>query len=118
MTIITTTVSKQPTMNEPTDQQINNHSNSIEPDVQPKVSVEEFSISGNDLIDKVKDLINQGNIRRIMIKNEQDRILLEIPLTFGVLGGVTAIFLAPWLLALGAIGALAARLKVVVERKE
>ncbi|NEO21350.1 MULTISPECIES: DUF4342 domain-containing protein [unclassified Moorena] len=105
-------------MNEPTDQQINNHSNSVEADVQPKVSVEEFSISGNDLIDKVKDLINQGNIRRIMIKNEQDRILLEIPLTFGVLGGVTAIFLAPWLLPLGAIGALAARLKVVVERKE
>ncbi|NEO64335.1 MAG: DUF4342 domain-containing protein, partial [Moorea sp. SIO4G2] len=60
----------------------------------------------------------QGNIRRIIIKNDQERILLEIPLTFGVLGGVTAIFLAPWLLALGAIGALAARLKVVVERKE
>ncbi|AOY81477.1 MULTISPECIES: DUF4342 domain-containing protein [Moorena] len=105
-------------MNEPTDQQINNHSNSVETDVQPKVSVEEFSISGNDLIDKVKDLINQGNIRRIMIKNDQDRILLEIPLTFGVLGGFTAIFWAPWLLPLGAIGALAARLKVVVERKE
>ncbi len=118
MTMITTLVPKQHTMNEPTDQQINNHSNSVEPDVQPKVSVEEFSISGNDLIDKVKELINQGNIRRIMIKNDQDRILLEIPLTFGVLGGVTAIFLAPWLLALGAIGALAARLKVVVERKE
>lgn len=85
---------------------------------QEKVRVEEFSISGDDLVAKVRELIHQGNIRRITIKNEEERILIEIPLTAGVVGGVIAATLFPIVAAVGAIGALVARLKVVIEKVE
>jgi hypothetical protein len=75
---------------------------------------EEFKISGNDLIEKIKDLIHQGNIRRIILKNEQGNTLIEIPLTLGIVGAA----LAPILAAVGAIAALVARMTVVVEKRE
>jgi hypothetical protein len=83
-----------------------------------KVRVEEFSINGDDLVTKVKELIHQGNIRRITIKNDEGGTLIEIPLTIGVVGGAIAATIFPVVAALGAIGALVARLKVVIEKVE
>lgn len=83
-----------------------------------KVRVEEFSINGDDLVAKVRELLHQGNIRRIIIKNDEERILIEIPLTVGVVGGAIAATIFPVVAAIGAIGALVARLKIVIEKVE
>jgi uncharacterized OB-fold protein len=79
-----------------------------------RVTTEEYSVSSDDLIERVKELLHEGNVTRIIVKNEQDEILLEIPATVGVIG----IVLVPWLAALGAIAALATKCKIVVEKRE
>jgi ribosomal protein S27AE len=73
---------------------------------------EEFQVSADDLVKRVKELIKEGNIRRVVVRNEAGKNLLEIPVTFGVIGAL----LAPQLAALGAIAALATRCTIVVER--
>jgi len=73
---------------------------------------EEFTFNGEELLARIKDLIRQGNIRRIIIKNKEGHILMEIPLTIGVVGAV----LAPTLAAIGAIAALLSEATVVVEK--
>ncbi|MEG4860019.1 DUF4342 domain-containing protein [Microcoleus sp. K1-B6] len=85
---------------------------------QEKVSVEEVKINGDDLVAKVKELIHEGNIRRIIIKNEEGRILVEVPLTVGVVGGVIGAALFPVIAAVGAIGALVAHMTIIIERTE
>lgn len=75
---------------------------------------EEFKISGEELIGKVKQLIAEGNIRRIIIKGKDGKTIIEIPLTIGVIG----IVLAPVLGAVGAIAALVTECTIVVERDE
>ena len=79
-----------------------------------KTVEEEIPISSDNLIKKVKELLHEGNVTRIIIKNEEGKTLVEIPATVGVIG---ALF-APWLAALGAIAALAGNCKIVVERRE
>jgi len=79
-----------------------------------KIREEEFKVSGEGLLAKVKEIVSQGNIRRITIKNEEGKSLIEIPLTIGVIG---AILLPVWA-AIGAIAALAMNLTIVVERIE
>ncbi len=79
-----------------------------------KSRVEEFSVSADDLIEKVKQLIHEGNVTRIVVKDERGKTLFEMPATVGVVGAI----LAPWLAALGAIAALATRCTIVVERAE
>ena len=79
-----------------------------------KTRVEEFSVSSDDLIEKIKQLIHEGNVTRIVIKDERGKTLFEMPATVGVVGAI----LAPWLAALGAIAALATRCTLVVERAE
>jgi uncharacterized membrane protein YvbJ len=76
--------------------------------------VEEFQVASDDLIGRVKDLIHEGNVNRIVVKNEAGETLLEIPVTVGVIGLV----LAPYLAALGVIAALVTRSTIVVERRE
>jgi hypothetical protein len=85
---------------------------------QDKVSVEELKINGDDLVAKVKELIHEGSIRRLIIKNEEGRILVEVPLTVGVVGGVISATLFPVIAAVGAIGALVAHMTIIIERKE
>ncbi len=75
---------------------------------------EEFSVSAEDLVRRVKELIREGNIRRIVIKNEKGETLLEIPMTIGLIGAL----LVPYLAALGVITALVARCTIAVERVE
>ena len=79
-----------------------------------KVVTEEFSVSAEDLIAKVKQLIHEGNVTRIIIKDDKGNNLLEIPATVGVVGAL----LAPWLAALGVIAALVTRCTIAVERRE
>lgn len=83
-----------------------------------KVSIEEYKISGDVLVAKVKELIHEGNIRRIILKNEEEQTLIEIPLTVGVVGGVLGTAMFPLIAAVGAIGALVAHITIIIEKKE
>lgn len=75
---------------------------------------EEFRVNGEELVARIKELIHQGNIRRIIIKDKEGRTLIEVPLTFGVVGAI----LVPVWAAIGAIAALVAEATIVVEKKE
>lgn len=79
-----------------------------------KKKKEEFKLEGGEILDKIKELIHEGNIRKIIIKNEEGQTLIEIPLTLGVVGAA----LLPQLAAVGAIAALVAKLTIVVEKTE
>ena len=92
----------------------------IEPGAQSaeKVTLEELKISGDALVAKVKELIHQGNIRRLIIKNDEGQTLIEIPMTVGVIGGVISAVFFPVIAAVGVIGAMVAHLTIVIERQE
>jgi Domain of unknown function (DUF4342) len=75
---------------------------------------EEFRVKGEELLAKIKELIHEGNIRRIIIKDREGKTMIEFPLTFGVVGAV----LAPTLAAVGAVAALIGEATVVVEKIE
>ena len=77
-----------------------------------KPRTERLSISGEDLVSTIKDLVHQGNIRRISIENKDGETLLEIPLTLGVVGAL----LLPTLAALGALAAIVTECRIIVER--
>jgi hypothetical protein len=79
-----------------------------------KVTREEYSVSGSSLVDRVKELLHEGNVTPIIVKDNTGKILLEIPATVGMAGAV----LAPWFMALGFIAALVANCRIVVERRE
>jgi hypothetical protein len=75
---------------------------------------EEFQVRGAHLVDKVKELIHEGNVQRIIIKNEQGHTLVEIPVTLAAIGVIAA----PVLAAVSAIAGIVAKCTVVVERRE
>jgi hypothetical protein len=77
-----------------------------------KSRTEEFKLSGGEILTKIKELIHQGNIRRIILKDEQGKTFMEIPLTVGIVG---AAFM-PVLAAIGTIAALVSNLTIVVEK--
>ena len=79
---------------------------------EKNVHTEEFKVSGEKMIAKVKELVHEGNIRRIIIKDAEGKTLIEAPLTIGVVGAV----LLPVWAALGAIAALTAELTIVIEK--
>ena len=79
-----------------------------------KTRTEEFTLDGEKLVSTVKELVREGNIRRISVRNREGRTLIDIPLTVGVVGAV----LLPTLAALGAIAALVTECTIVVERVE
>lgn len=78
---------------------------------EPKVKREEFKVNASELVDKIKDLLHQGNIRRIVIKQD-GTIVMELPLTVAAVGVV----IAPVLAAVGAFAALVSNCSIVVER--
>jgi hypothetical protein len=79
---------------------------------------EQIEIAGSELVDRTKELIEEGNVRRLIIRNQDDEKLLEVPLTTGVVVGGAFTVLAPVLAALGAMAALLARVKVEIVRTE
>ncbi len=81
---------------------------------EEKFRTEEFHVNGEELLARIKKLAHEGNIRRIIIKNKEGKTMLEIPMTFGVVGAL----IAPQLAAIGAIAALLTEAIVVVEKVE
>ena len=76
-------------------------------------NTDEFTVSGDDVVKTIKNIIAEGNVRRIIIKNEAGNTILEFPLTLGAVG----FMLAPVLAAAGAIAALVAKCTIVVEKR-
>ena len=81
---------------------------------EKETRTEEFEVSGDDLLATVKELVREGNIRRVVIKNEEGKTLIDVPLTLGVVGALVA----PQLAALGAIAAMLTHGTIVVEKVE
>jgi hypothetical protein len=78
--------------------------------------VEEIEVAGKDLVAQVKDLIEEGNVRRLIIRKPDGEILMEVPLTAGVVVGGAAVVFAPLFAALGALAAFLTQLKIEVVR--
>ena len=74
---------------------------------------ESFRVSGEEILSKIKEIIQEGNARRIIIKNEKEETIMEFPLTVGAIGVV----LAPIYAAIGTIAALAMKCTIIVEKK-
>jgi hypothetical protein len=81
---------------------------------EKKTWTEEVKVKGEGLVSKIKELVREGNIRHITIKNEEDKVILEFPLTLGVVGAL----LLPTLAAVGAVAALVTNCTIVVVRTE
>jgi hypothetical protein len=79
-----------------------------------KTRIEEFRVTGGEILNKIKEVIHEGNVRKIILKDENGKVFMEIPLTVGVVGALVA----PILAAVGAVAALASNLTIVVERIE
>jgi uncharacterized protein DUF4342 len=79
-----------------------------------KFKTEEFRVEGEKLITKIKEMLHEGNIRRIIIKDKEGKTVMEIPMTLGVVG----VLIAPQLAAIGAIAALITEATLVVEKTE
>ncbi len=78
--------------------------------------VEEIEVAGNDLVSRVKELIEEGNVRRLIIRKADGDVLMEVPLTASVVVGGAAVVFAPMLAALGALAALVTQLRIEVIR--
>ena len=85
---------------------------------EEKVRIEEFKVTSDQAVAKVKELVQEGNIRRVILKTEEGRTLIEVPLTLGVAAAAGVLFLAPLLAAIGAFAAIVTHLTIVVERVE
>jgi hypothetical protein len=81
---------------------------------EEKVRTEEYKVSGESLLAKARELVHEGNIRRISIKNDEGKTLIEVPLTLGLVGAA----LLPVWAAIGAIAALVTDCSIVVEKEE
>jgi len=79
-----------------------------------KTKKSEFKVKGEELLKKVKEIIHEGNVRRIIIKNEEGKTYLEIPVTIGVVG----VLLAPVWAAIGALAAVASKFKIEIVKKD
>jgi hypothetical protein len=84
------------------------------PQADPKPAAEEFSLTGEQVIEFLKKILHEGNIRRVVLKDESGKTLLEIPVTIGVVG----VLLLPAWAAIGAAAALVAKMTIVIERTE
>jgi hypothetical protein len=80
--------------------------------------IEEVEVAGTQLVERVKEIIGEGNVRRLIIRNADGHILLEIPLTAGVVVGGALTMFSPLLAALGAMAALVAKVRVEVIRTD
>jgi len=78
-----------------------------------KTKKEEYKVSGEDIVKKVKEIIKKGNASRIIIKNEKGNSIIEMPVTVGVIGAA----FAPVLAAVGALAALLTECTIIVEKK-
>lgn len=80
--------------------------------------VEDIEVAGRDVVGRVQDLIQEGNVRRLIIMTEEEKVLLEIPLTVGVVVGVGTVMWSAPLAAVGAVAAFLAKIKIRVVRED
>ncbi|HEU0223127.1 MAG TPA: DUF4342 domain-containing protein [Paracoccaceae bacterium] len=83
-----------------------------------KAFTEELEVGGRELIDEVKRLIAEGNVRRIRIRSQNDDVMLDVPVTAGAIVGGVVVLTAPWLAILGAIAGLLTKVRVEVARED
>ncbi|ACY48999.1 DUF4342 domain-containing protein [Rhodothermus marinus] len=83
---------------------------------EPRQHFETFKVKGGQLLDRIREIIEEGNARRVILKKD-DRVLLEFPLSVGVGGAAAAVLFAPTLAAVGAIAALVSDVDVIIERR-
>ena len=79
---------------------------------------EDIEVAGSELVDRIKELVKAGNVRKVILRTPDDKLLLEIPLTAGAVAGSVVVLIAPVLAALGAMAALLAKVKVQVVRTD
>lgn len=79
---------------------------------EEQIRTETIEVKGDDLVARVKEIVHEGNVRRIIIKDDEGKKLIEVPLTIGVVGAI----LSPALAAIGAVAALVAKCTIEVER--
>ena len=84
------------------------------PQADPKPATEEFSLTGEQVLEFLKKILHEGNVRRVVLKDESGKTMLEIPVTIGVVG----VILLPVWAAIGAAAALVAKMTIVIERTE
>ena len=87
-------------------------------DKRERSFTEEIEIAGHQLMARIKELVAEGNVRTLRIKTESGDVFLEIPLTAGAIAGGVVTLAAPWLATIGAIAALATRVKVEIVRND
>jgi hypothetical protein len=75
-----------------------------------------YKVSGDGLVGKVKEIMKDVKVKRIVIKDDKDKVLLSIPVTWGAAGAAALVFLAPWLAALGVIAGIVGRCSIEVEK--
>jgi hypothetical protein len=80
----------------------------------PNTTTEQYQLTGEDVITKIKQIVHEGNVRRVLIKNAEGQVIVEFPLTVGVVGAA----LAPMWAAVGAIVALVTDCTIEIERRE
>ncbi len=101
---------------------MSNNDNQITPqenkEGQGRTFNEELEVAGSQLVERVKELIEEGNVRRLIIRNPEGKTLIEIPLTFGAVAGGALLIFYPVLAGLAAIGGLLARIKIEIVREE
>jgi hypothetical protein len=79
--------------------------------------MEEIEVEGQQLVDRVKELLREGNVRRLRVKDARGKYLLEVPLTFGVVAGGVFMLAAPTLMALSALAGLLANVRIEIVRE-
>ncbi|MBL8132725.1 MAG: DUF4342 domain-containing protein [Anaerolineae bacterium] len=89
----------------------------VEGESGKKTFSEELEVTGNQLVERIKELIEQGNVRRLIIRDQEGRTLLEIPLTIGAVAGGALLFFYPLLAGLAVVGGLLAKLRVEIVRE-
>jgi hypothetical protein len=88
------------------------------PQTEPKTFSEQLEVAGNDLVGKVQEIVKEGNARRLIIRNAENEVLMDINLTAGVAVGVVGVLAAWWIAPVAAIAAIFARLKIEVVRED
>jgi len=78
---------------------------------------EEIEVAGNQVIERVQELVKEGNVRRLIIRSADDKVLMEMPLTIAAVGGGAIALATWWLAALGALVAIVARVRIEIVRE-
>lgn len=99
------------------EQQTEQQSEPIESKAKNKTFTEEIEIAGNQAVERVKELVSEGNVRQLRIKSAEGETYLEMPLTIGVVAGGAVALAAPWLAVVGAFAAVVAKVKIEVVRE-